>query len=91
MTTNFWQTAQSYIMRKKRQSLQQKMLGKMDSYVQKDETGILHHTPKSIQNLLMTWKLRPETANLLEVNMGISSLTLILILMLWISYQKQRK
>ena len=41
-------------MRKKRQSHQQKMLGKMDSYVQKDETGILHHTPKSIQNLLMT-------------------------------------
>lgn len=47
------------------------VLGKLDSYMQKNETGLLSNTRHKItQNGLKSWDLIPETMHLVEENIG---------------------
>lgn len=44
------------------------VLSKVDSHMQKNELGSLHHIQKLIPNELKTWMYKPETVKRLEEN-----------------------
>ena len=58
---NLWQRRQKYIMGK-RQLLQYAVFRKLDSYIQKNQTGLLSHTMHR-NKFKMKWRLKYKTCN----------------------------
>lgn len=55
------------------------LLGKLNSHMQKNEIGPLHHSQNLILNVLKIYVLyvRPKTINLINENVGQSFMTLV--------------